>query len=139
LTGERGAVTESLTKEACWGLLGAAQIGRLAVTASDGVDIYPINYMVTDGLIYFRSAPGRKLVNLTSNPIVAFEVDGIAEGKRWSVVARGTATRLNTDAEIEASGVHELQTHSPTTKWNYVKITPRTITGRRFADGQAQN
>jgi nitroimidazol reductase NimA-like FMN-containing flavoprotein (pyridoxamine 5'-phosphate oxidase superfamily) len=123
---------ENVTEGTCWDLLGTEQIGRLAVTAQDGVDIYPIDYIVADKAIYFRSAPGRKLINLTADPVVAFEADGGVDRRRWSVVVRGTANRMDSDSEIEASGVNRLKSHSPTTKWNYVKITPGTITGRRF-------
>ena len=123
---------ENVTEEVCWELLETEQIGRLAVTAQDGVDIYPIDYLVANGVIYFRSAPGRKLINLTADPTVAFEADGTVDRQRWSVVVRGTANRMDLDSEIEASGVNQLKSHSPTTKWNYVQITPSTITGRRF-------
>ena len=123
---------ENVTEEVCWELLETEQIGRLAVTAKDGVDIYPIDYLVANGVIYFRSAPGRKLINLTADPTVAFEADGTVDRQRWSVVVRGTANRMDSDSEIEASGVNQLKSHSPTTKWNYVQITPSTITGRRF-------
>ena len=84
------------------------------------------------GAIYFRSAPGSKLMELAENPTVAFESDGRQWGKRWSVVVHGTAERLWDDTEIEACGILHLPTSSPTAKWNYVRITPTTITGRRF-------
>lgn len=123
---------EELTEAACWKLLQMGQIGRMAVTAQDGVDIFPIDYLVVDKAIFFRSAPGRKLVNLTADPVVAFEADGVLDRRRWSVVVRGKAHRLNSDSEIEASGVLHLKSHSPTAKWNYVGITPSSITGRSF-------
>jgi len=50
----------------------------------------------------------------------------------WSVVVRGTAERLANDAEIEESGVLALTTATPPVKWNYIRITPTTISGRRF-------
>lgn len=123
---------EDLSEAACWELLRMGQIGRMAVTTLDGVDIFPIDYLAVDKVIYFRSAPGRKLVELTADPVVAFEADGILDRRRWSVVVRGRANRLNSDPEIEASGVLHLKSHSPTAKWNYVGITPSSITGRRF-------
>jgi nitroimidazol reductase NimA-like FMN-containing flavoprotein (pyridoxamine 5'-phosphate oxidase superfamily) len=126
------APIEDLSEPACWALLGVARVGRLAVTAVDGIDIFPVNFMVGDGVVYFRSAPGQKLVDVAANPIVAFEVDGVVDRRRWSVVVRGGAHRLSSDSEIEASGVQHLKSYSPANKWNYVRITPSSISGRRF-------
>jgi hypothetical protein len=132
MNSDRDSQIESLTDETCWAVLGTGQIGRLAVTALDGADIFPVDYKVGNGLVYFRSAPGQKLIDLTANPVVAFEADGILDRFRWSVVVRGTAQRMSSDADIETSAVQHLKSHSPTAKWKYVRITPSSITGRRF-------
>jgi hypothetical protein len=63
---------------------------------------------------------------------VAFEIDGVDNGQRWSVVVRGSAVRLGSDSEIQDTKINQLPTLTPTDKWNYVRITPRTVTGRRF-------
>jgi nitroimidazol reductase NimA-like FMN-containing flavoprotein (pyridoxamine 5'-phosphate oxidase superfamily) len=137
-----------LGEEESWHLLAGADLGRLAVTngggsdgrgdsASDGgVDIFPINYVVADRLIFFRTAPGSKLMDLTKHPIVALETDGTHNRRRWSVVVKGTAVRLGSDEEIEASGVLVLHSQVPTEKWNYVRITASSITGREFTSSR---
>ena len=123
---------ETLTEAECWALLSTTTVGRIAVALDGGVDIFPLNFVAKDQLIYFRSAPGSKLVELTANPVLAFEADGRRRFRRWSVVVRGEAKRLDDDDEIERSGVLELRTAPADDKWNYVRITPRTVTGRRF-------
>jgi nitroimidazol reductase NimA-like FMN-containing flavoprotein (pyridoxamine 5'-phosphate oxidase superfamily) len=123
---------ESLTVDECWKLMATADLGRVGVALDGGVDIYPVNFMVKDQMIYFSSAPGPKLVEMTRHPRVAFEVDGISNRRRWSVVVRGEAKRLGFDSEIEESGVRFLHTLTRTDKWNYVRIEPRLVTGRRF-------
>jgi len=123
----------TLEEAECWQLLAGAELGRFAVIAGDGVDIFPVNFLVKNNLIYFASAPGSKLIDLTLNPQVAFEADGIADRRRWSVVVKGTATRVGFDTEIEESGVKDLHSMAPTEKWNYVRIDPRVTTGRRFS------
>jgi len=125
-------VVETLDADECWRLLAGSALGRLAVCDDDGADIFPINHLVKDRLVYFRSAPGTKIMRLTERPGVAFEADGIENRRRWSVVMRGTARRLGTDAEIDASGVDSLHTFTHSTKWNYFVITPRTLAGLRF-------
>ncbi len=124
-------MTDHLSDEECWALLARTKIGRLAVVVDDGVDIFPVNYLARGGAIYFRSAPGSKLMDVTTNPAVAFEIDGKRLGRHWSVVVRGAANRLDRDDEIEASGVLNLQTQTPAVKDNYVRITPVSVTGRR--------
>ncbi|MFT4220163.1 MAG: pyridoxamine 5'-phosphate oxidase family protein [Microbacterium sp.] len=123
---------EGLRLEECWDALRSASLGRLAVLGPDGApDIFPMNYTVSEERIFVRSAPGAKLVDLARDPRVAFEVDSVGDIV-WSVVVRGTAARLDADDEIEASGVLDLRSASPTGKQDFIRISPREITGRRF-------
>lgn len=87
--------------------------------------------------MYFRTAEGSKLVELTINRNVAFEVDEIAEKSGWSVVVHGAARRLQKISEISAADELPLRSWLATPKFNYVEIAPTEITGRRlqFTDG----
>jgi nitroimidazol reductase NimA-like FMN-containing flavoprotein (pyridoxamine 5'-phosphate oxidase superfamily) len=128
-----------LSDEECWALLSSVDLGRLAVIIDGGVDIFPVNYVVNDQRVYFSSAPGSKLMDITEESRVAFEADGTADRKRWSVVVKGVARRLDSDTEILESGVREAHTLAPTTKWNYVRITPTAVTGRRFRSARRRH
>jgi len=130
------SAVDILGDEASWHLLAGADIGRLAVSIDGGVDIFPINYVVADRQIFFRSGPGSKLMDLTKHPVVALETDGTHRRRRWSVVVKGTAVRLGSDEEIEASGVLSLHSAVPTDKWNYVRISASSITGRQFTSSR---
>jgi len=121
-----------LTDDECWEMLRTGDLGRLAVIDHGAPDIYPLNYLVGEQVIYFRSAPGDKLAAIGANPSVAFEADGVFARNRWSVVIRGMAHRLNYDSEIESSGIMALESYLPTDKWNYVRIEPLSVSGRRF-------
>lgn len=124
---------EEIGTAACWRLVEANSLGRLAMQNADGhPDVFPLNYLVHEGNLYLRSAPGTKLRSLLTHPEVALEIDGIDDAFHWSVVIRGTATRMDADADIEASGVLGLVSSSPTAKRNYVRLVPDTVTGRRF-------
>jgi osmotically-inducible protein OsmY len=127
-----GEEVEELDPAGCYELLGAEGVGRLGVRDASGVDIFPVNYRVHDGRLYFRSGPGVKLVRITESPDVAFEVDGHDAEWSWSVVVRGEAQRLDDDAEIVTSGIHAAPSAHPSDKFNYVRIDPQQITGRRF-------
>jgi len=124
---------ERLATTECWSLIEARSFGRLAVDGADGMpNVFPVNFTVHDGSIYIRSAPGSKLVAIAQHPVAAFEIDGEDARFRWSVVLRGGARRLTTDVEIRESGIKALPTSTPAQKFNYICVTPTTISGRRF-------
>ncbi|MET0844309.1 MAG: pyridoxamine 5'-phosphate oxidase family protein [Mycetocola sp.] len=124
--------TEVLGQAECWRLLAANSVARLAVSDDLGADIFPINYLIKSEVLFFRSAPGKKIVSLTARPRVAVEIDGTEGGKRFSVVIRGDARRLNDDVQIHESAVDTLPTMTGSEKWNYFQVKPRTVTGIRF-------
>lgn len=124
---------EEIGTAACWRLIEVNSLGRLALQDADcRPDLFPLNYLVHEGNVFIKSAPGTKLRSLASHPDVALEVDGADSTFRWSIVIRGTAVRMDTDADIEASGIHDLASQSPTAKRNYLRLVPDTVTGRRF-------
>ncbi|MCY7326020.1 MAG: pyridoxamine 5'-phosphate oxidase family protein [Microbacteriaceae bacterium] len=126
------SAVEELALDECWDLLTLHDFGRLAVATDTGVDIFPMNYLVHDRAIFLRSAPGSKLTSITERPAIAFEVDGRRLRRRWSIVVKGNIDRLGFDSEIVESGILELNSQSPTAKWNYLRISPESVTGRRF-------
>ena len=129
---------EDLSAKECWRLLVTVPIGRLATAVVDAVtgelllDVLPVNFLIHEGAIYFRTGPGSKLMEIASNDRVAFEADEHSGRVRWSVVVHGRGRRVMMDREIEESGVLDLEADHPTDKWNYVCVTVDSITGRRF-------
>jgi nitroimidazol reductase NimA-like FMN-containing flavoprotein (pyridoxamine 5'-phosphate oxidase superfamily) len=124
---------EHLTTTECWRLLESSSLGRLAVEGSGGVpDVFPVNFLVHSGSLYLRSGPGSKMMDIAAHPGVAFEIDGEDPLSHWSVVIKGSAQRLDSDAEIHESGVEKLASASPTAKDDFIRITPASVTGRRF-------
>jgi len=125
---------EELTPERCWELLGSTEVGRLAVCIGEYPDIFPINYIVDDRSIVFRSAEGTKLAGAVLGRAVAFEVDGYDpdHGQAWSVVAKGPAIELGPVADLfAAEGLPKFPWHASSTP-RYVRIRPNEVTGRRF-------
>jgi nitroimidazol reductase NimA-like FMN-containing flavoprotein (pyridoxamine 5'-phosphate oxidase superfamily) len=125
---------EILDQQTCWRLLAGAQVGRLAVVAAGELDIYPVNHLVDDRSLLFRTAEGTKLVEVVIAGRVAYEVDGYDEaaGVAWSVVAKGPCLLLERAVEIDrAEGLPLFPWHdSP--KERFVRIEPEVVTGRRF-------
>lgn len=127
-----------LSPDECWALLEGEHLGRLGLPDRDRPpEMLPVNFVAFEGAVYFRTAFDSKLFHITSNPIAAFEADGDDGVVRWSVLVRGTATRVRDDAEIERSGVRRLVTGSPAEKPYVIKLTADIVTGRRFVRAQS--
>ena len=122
---------ERLTVEECWALLGQEQFGRLAFRLVDEVHLVPLNYLVDEGTLLFRTAPGAKLLAAELESDVAFEIDWRDDHSAWSVVARGHMRRLD---ESEEDRVDQLPLRSwlDTPKYDVVQLVPTSVTGRRF-------
>jgi nitroimidazol reductase NimA-like FMN-containing flavoprotein (pyridoxamine 5'-phosphate oxidase superfamily) len=121
-----------LSSEECWELLLSASFGRLAASVADDIEIFPLNFVAVDRRLLFRTAEGTKLLALTVNNRVALETDDIGRADAWSVVVKGIARVLDTQAEIDAADALPLRPLIPTLKYIWVEITPTEITGRRF-------
>lgn len=122
----------SLHLDECWRLLKANSVGRLALSAAGEIDIFPVNYYADGSTILLRTAPGTKLVELTLDERVAFEIDGYTNEKAWSVVVKGTARQLESGDDIAEAEKAPLRPWIPTLKYRFVRITPKEITGRTF-------
>ncbi len=71
-------------------LLTRNNVGRIAFTSHDRVDIEPINYVYSQGWVYGRTSKGAKLDAITRHQWVAFEVDEVEGLFDWrSVVVKG--------------------------------------------------
>jgi len=125
------SITE-LDEAECWRRLGETEIGRLAVAPAGEVDVFPVNFVVSGGALYFRTAPGSKLLELSVNPSVAFEIDGWDERSAFSVIVKGVAERLETQTEIDEADQLPLAPWVPTLKYRWVRINPTSVSGRSF-------
>lgn len=124
-----------LPESECWRLLGEAQVGRLALAPAGQIDVFPVNHVVSGGAVYFRTAPGDKLLELAVNPDVAFEIDGWDDVSAFSVVVKGVAERLESQTDIDAADALPLTPWVPTLKYRWVRINPTAVTGRAFRRG----
>jgi nitroimidazol reductase NimA-like FMN-containing flavoprotein (pyridoxamine 5'-phosphate oxidase superfamily) len=85
----------SLERDEIDALLARHNVGRIAYTFRDRVDVEPINYVYHDGWIYLRTGPGSKLNTLARHPWVAFEVDEVDGPFDWrSAVVHSTVYEL---------------------------------------------
>jgi nitroimidazol reductase NimA-like FMN-containing flavoprotein (pyridoxamine 5'-phosphate oxidase superfamily) len=124
-----------LSEDESWSLLSSVALGRLVTNIGGQPEIFPVNFVTQRRTVLFRTAEGTKLLGAALNNQVAFEADdhNVAEG--WSVIVKGTAHMLSTNAEIDKAERAELLPWIATLKLHYVRITVSEITGRRFKFG----
>lgn len=129
-----------LTAEECHALLDRHNVGRLALSHKDRVDIVPIHYVHDDGWLYCRTAAGGKLETATHNRWVAFEVDEVHDLFDWqSVVIKGglyilRAEGSDQERERYAKGVKILRRLVPETMTAEDPLPERAILFRIHVD-----
>ncbi len=86
----------------CRRLLGGCGIGRVVFTDHALPAAQPVNYLVHDGEVIFRTRNGAKLAAASRSAVVGFEVDEIDPGTRtgWSVLGVGQAYEVQDQARL---------------------------------------
>ena len=125
---------ENLDSSQCWNLLRQVSVGRLAVWVGDHPDIFPLNYKVDHGSLVFRTGEGTKLHAALSDTPVAIEADGVNPdtGVAWSVVAKGRASAVKLTQDVLDTIGLLLFPWEAGQKDQFIRITPNSVTGRRF-------
>ena len=86
--------SETLDRGACLELMRTVGLGRVAWTAEDGrVVVEPVNFVIDDDGVVFRTGEGDKLDAVRSGRSFSFEVDEVEPALRvgWSVLVSGRA------------------------------------------------
>jgi uncharacterized protein len=126
---------QELSKEECFRLLAQQRLGRVVLVDDRGPLALPVNFLLDQHTVLFRSDEGTKLEVASRGARVAFEVDGADEVTRtgWSVLVRGEATEVTDPAELARVRKLPLSPWAPGPKSRYVRILPTVLTGRRIA------
>lgn len=122
-----------LPESQCWNLLSGAAIGRLITSVDGEPEVFPVNFVVQDRTLLFRTAEGTKLVSTAINHHVTFEVDDHDENQGWSVIVKGFARILHGAEDLVIAQQAGLRPWTTTEKEHFVRIRPLRITGRQFA------
>jgi nitroimidazol reductase NimA-like FMN-containing flavoprotein (pyridoxamine 5'-phosphate oxidase superfamily) len=135
---EHTGIIQELGRDECLVLLATERLGRLGVVV-DGVPlVLPMQFVLDGETVVLLTNKGTKTfhVPLTS---VSFEVDSVdwEKGVGWSVLVQGFGEDISTSIDEQSEHLRSLVTHSwappPADRW--LKIIPRTITGRRIRTG----
>ncbi len=134
MTSNESQPVENLSTDTCWELMRSTVVGRLAVVIEGHPDIFPLNFVVDQGTVVFRTAAGAKMAGALANTPVALEVDGYdaATEQAWSVVLRGRAESIRQPQALADAGSLPLFPWQQGSKEHFVRIYPINLTGRRF-------
>lgn len=125
---------EHLGVEECWALLSQTPVGRIGVLVDSAPEIYPVNHLVDQATIVFRTDPGGKLRGLDRSPSVSYEVDGTdSEAETgWSVLVKGRAAEVHATPELRRLAALPLRPWAGAVKSRWIRIEPVEVTGRRI-------
>jgi nitroimidazol reductase NimA-like FMN-containing flavoprotein (pyridoxamine 5'-phosphate oxidase superfamily) len=130
---------DELSESECWMLLRTVDVGRLATpTPRGGVDVFPVNHLVDQGSIVFRTAMGTKVSNAVDAAEVAFEADNAARtydeqrDDPWSVVVHGVAELITIETELFDSFELVVRPWHVSNKPYFIRLVPTAVSGRRF-------
>jgi hypothetical protein len=130
---------KALDWDECLALLGRCSLGRVAVVIDGQPLIFPVNFALDGTAVVFRNDPGTKVYGARSHP-VAFECDGTdaVYHTGWSVHATGDAIQVRDPAERDRLGQLPLGPWCPGPKAIWLRIQPKTLTGRRIPPPHGQ-
>ncbi len=124
---------EIIDRDTCLALLADEVVGRVGVTDHGAPRILPVNYVLDDDSIVFRTAPGTKLRDGPRSP-ACFEIDSFDRETRtgWSVLVLGELEEV-TALDRSWDHVLELPVHpwASGTKDHVLRLRSTYISGRR--------
>jgi nitroimidazol reductase NimA-like FMN-containing flavoprotein (pyridoxamine 5'-phosphate oxidase superfamily) len=87
---------KELSEAECLALLCTVPLGRVGISSDALPAVLPVNFVLQDKSILFRTVPGTKLHAAVAGVVVAFEADHYdqATGEAWSVLVRGVAEEI---------------------------------------------
>jgi hypothetical protein len=122
-----------LDRQECMDLLAAKSVGRIAYTVDKGARILPVNYVLSNDAIIFRTIPDGEISHHALEAMCAFEVDETDEFFQagWSVVAVG---RLELATEEDFASMRYGKLPEPWAggnRWMFLRLPCDQVSGRR--------
>lgn len=115
-----------------WELLSRAEVARVAWSGPDGVSILPVNCIVAEGALWFRTAPTSAIIRAGADLEVTVEADDLDPVRRtgWSVVMRAVVELV--DPDDAPAVVSELRIWPGGSRTVCVRLEPLAVTGRQI-------
>lgn len=130
---------EMLDENECLRLLAAEEVGRLAIIHATTPAIFPVNYVLDEGTIVFRTGVGTKLEHGQRSG-VCFEIDAFDRSTRsgWSVVVTGRLEEITAFESQALAAAKDLliDPWAGGARSHWMQVVPGRITGRRVGRPQ---
>jgi nitroimidazol reductase NimA-like FMN-containing flavoprotein (pyridoxamine 5'-phosphate oxidase superfamily) len=116
----------------CWALLEEAEVARIAWRSGDGIGLVPVNYVVVDGALWFRTDAESELARGCGGQSVVVEVDHVdtESGDGWSILVHGVPELI--DVLDVPDMVVEMRVWAGGPRTQFIRIEPDRVTGRRL-------
>lgn len=125
---------EVLDRYRCLRLLAANHLGRVAVVDGGRPLILPVNYILDDEAVLFRTAPGSKFDAAVRGAEVAFEIDSADPlyHTGWSVLGSGRAEEVTDPDELDRISRLPLRPWAAGEKAHVIRVRLDQVSGRRI-------
>lgn len=132
--GPLGRALRDLHRDEALALLQSVPLGRVGVSIDALPVILPVNFVVAENLIVFRTVPGTKLDAAMSRSVAAFEADDYAADGSWgwSVLVRGYAHDMRDGSDLVKAGAVRAWAFPEGEANHVVGIETTMVSGRRF-------
>lgn len=134
--GEVHDATVPLTEEECHELLQRhrPRLGRLAFVDDGWPLVLPLNFVADGRFLWFRTAPGSKLLAALRIQQVTFQFDAVDEAWRdgWSVLAFGRLRMITDPEELAIAERLPLRPWARGDHPHYLRMDIERVTGRRL-------
>lgn len=129
-TDDRSIVLDEVTARQ---LLGTVRVGRVALPDDPSPTVLPVDHVVHDGMVIFRTVEGAKLEAAQAHGPASFQADGVdvEHGTGWSVLVRGHLDEMTEPDEEQQAAIDRLHPLVGGARPYVVALTIESITGRR--------
>jgi len=132
---DRDDEMETLDRATCFDLLRIVAIGRVAWAAEDGhAVVLPVNFVVDDDGIVFRTSEGSKLDAVREGHRLSFEADDVEPALHvgWSVLVTGVAEIVSEAEQVRRLEGLDVAPWERSPKPYFIRVRTSEVTGRRL-------
>jgi nitroimidazol reductase NimA-like FMN-containing flavoprotein (pyridoxamine 5'-phosphate oxidase superfamily) len=131
--------TREFDRAACLALLGSQPVGRVVLPGPEPF-VVPVNYVLVDELVVFRTDAGSH-ATAAAGTSIAFEVDAIEATSEagWSVVVSGRLEDVTEQVAADSRLTQALESWAPGPKDRWLAVHIANLSGRwvHGADGRS--
>ncbi|MEZ2391354.1 pyridoxamine 5'-phosphate oxidase family protein [bacterium RCC_150] len=126
-------VSDELSEEKCWELLRSTTTGRFGFVQDGRVMILPVNYVVDQQAIYFRTAEDGPISEAVPSSESSFQIDESRADRSegWSVLVSGPSSRVeDPDLLTRLWGKVMAEPWAGGSRNQFIRIEPSKLSGR---------